>query len=227
MRSKQISKLLLINKPLGWTSFDVVKKIRNNIKKKYNLHKLKVGHAGTLDPLATGLLIICTGNKTKIIQNFAELDKTYVGTLKLGAVTDSFDRETEEKNIKPYDLISTEQIAKSFSYFVGEISQIPPVFSAIKMQGEPLYKKARRGELNIAIKKRKIIIHQFKVLAINFPFVKFYVKCSKGTYIRTLVNDVGTQLGCGAYLYELSRTSIGDYQLDNAINILDFDVFYD
>ena len=225
MQDNKISKLLLINKPIEWTSFDVVKKIRNSIKKKYGINKLKVGHAGTLDPLATGLLIICTGNKTKTIQNFTNLDKTYIGTLKLGAVTDSFDRETREKNIKPYNSITLGNISKSFSHFIGEVEQVPPVFSAIKMQGEPLYKKARRGELNIAIKKRKIIIYKFKVLSVELPFVKFQVKCSKGTYIRTLVHDVGYKLGCGAYLYELCRTSIGKYQLDQAINVVGLEDF--
>tara|TARA_B100000287_G_C20504160_1_gene730349 strand:- start:319 stop:999 length:681 start_codon:yes stop_codon:yes gene_type:complete len=225
MQDNKISKLLLINKPIEWTSFDVVKKIRNSIKKKYGINKLKVGHAGTLDPLATGLLIICTGNKTKTIQNFTNLDKTYIGTLKLGAVTDSFDRETREKNIKPYNSITLGNISKSFSHFIGEVEQVPPVFSAIKMQGEPLYKKARRGELNIAIKKRKIIIYKFKVLSVELPFVKFQVKCSKGTYIRTLVHDVGYKLGCGAYLHELCRTSIGKYQLDQAINVVGLEDF--
>ena len=225
MQDNNISKLLLINKPIEWTSFDVVKKIRNSIKKKYNINKLKVGHAGTLDPLATGLLIICTGHKTKIIQNFTNLDKTYTGTLKLGAVTDSFDRETREKNIKPYNRITLDQISKSFSHFIGEVSQTPPVFSAIKMKGEPLYKKARRGELNIDIKKRKIIIYTFQVLSVDLPFVQFQVKCSKGTYIRTLVHDVGHKLGCGAYLHELCRTSIGKYQLDQAINIVGLEDF--
>ncbi len=225
MQDNQLSKVLLINKPIEWTSFDVVKKIRNSIKKKYSINRIKVGHAGTLDPLATGLLIICIGNKTKIIQEFTNLDKTYNGTLKLGAVTDSFDSETQEKNIKPYHLITADQISQSFSHFIGEISQTPPIFSAIKIKGEPLYKKARRGELHIAIKKRKIIIYKLRVLSVDLPFVKFQVKCSKGTYIRTLVNDIGHRLGCGAYLYELSRTSIGKYKLDQAINIVDIEDF--
>ena len=225
MQKNQISKILLINKPIEWTSFDVVKKIRNDLKKKYNINKLKVGHAGTLDPLATGLLIICTGNKTKSIQNFMNLDKTYVGTLKLGAVTDSFDRETKEKNIKPFDSITLDQISKSFLGFIGNTSQIPPVFSAIKMKGEPLYKKARRGEFNLDVKKRKITIHNLILLGVDLPFVKFQVKCSKGTYIRSLVNDIGNKLGCGAYLYELSRTLIGNYQLDDAINVSDIEDF--
>ena len=225
MQDNQLSKVLLINKPIEWTSFDVVKKIRSSIKKKYNINKIKVGHAGTLDPLATGLLLVCTGNKTKIIHNFTNLDKTYTGTLKLGAVTDSFDGETREKNIKPYDLITRDQISTSFSSFIGEIAQTPPIFSAIKMQGEPLYKKARRGELSIDIKQRKIIIYNLQVLSIDLPFVKFRVTCSKGTYIRTLVNDVGHKLGCGAYLYALSRDSIGKYKLDHAINIVDIEDF--
>ena len=225
MQENQISQILLINKPIEWTSFDVVKKIRNDLKKKYNINKLKVGHAGTLDPLATGLLIICTGHKTKSIQNFMNLDKTYIGTLKLGAVTDSFDRETKEKNIKSYDSITLDQISKSFLAFIGETSQIPPVFSAVKIKGEPLYKKARRGEFNLDIKKRKITIHSLILLSVDLPFVKFQVKCSKGTYIRSLVNDIGNKLGCGAYLYELSRTLIGNYQLDNAINVSDIEDF--
>lgn len=217
--NKQISKTIFVNKPINWTSFDVVKNIRSLMKKKYDLQKIKVGHTGTLDPLATGLLIICTGDRTKTINSFINLDKTYIGTLKLGAITDSFDSETKEKEIKEYNFITNSQILKSFSHFIGEISQVPPIFSAIKHKGEPLYKKARRGELNIDIKKRKITIYSLDLIAVDLPFVKFKIKCSKGTYIRSLANDIGKDLSCGAYLHALSRVSVGEYKLEDALSI--------
>ena len=158
-------------------------------------------------------------DKTKTINSFINLDKTYIGTLKLGAITDSFDSETKEKEIKEYNFITNSQILKSFSNFIGEISQVPPVFSAIKHKGEPLYKKARRGELNIDIKKRKITIYSLDLIGVNLPLVKFKIKCSKGTYIRSLANDIGKDLSCGAYLHALSRVSVGEYKLEDALSI--------
>ena len=219
MLSDAPSKILLVNKPKKWSSFDVVKKIRGLIKKKYNIHKIKVGHSGTLDPLASGLLIICTGSKTKEIKQFESLDKEYVATIKLGSVTESFDAETQETNHKPYSHILEKDINNLFIKFTVEIKQFPPIFSAIKINGERLYKKARRGEKNIELKKRSIIIYQLKLMDIALPFIQFRVKCSKGTYIRTLAHDIGQKLACGAYLHKLIRTQIGEYDLQNAINI--------
>jgi len=219
MNQNKLSQTLLINKPLNWTSFDVVKKTRTLLKKKYSINKIKVGHCGTLDPLATGLLILCTGKKTKEIKSFENLDKTYEGVLKLGCVTDSFDAETPEKEHKSYEQITCEQIEEMMVDFAGKQQQTPPIFSAIKQDGERLYKKARRGETNFKIKTRDIIIHKLSVLEFNLPFIRFEVRCSKGTYIRALANDIGYKLGCGAYLHNLTRTYIGTYNLKHAINI--------
>jgi len=219
MTNLDLSQILLINKPLEWTSFDVVKKVRGILKKKYNISKLKVGHAGTLDPKASGLLVLCVGRKTKQISNFENLDKKYIGVLKLGCVTDSFDSETAEKNIKPYAYISEEIAHNIFADFIGPQQQVPPVFSALKINGERLYKKARRGELDINLKSRSIKIHKLKILEFKLPFIKFEVTCGKGTYIRSLANDIGKKLLCGAYLHELTRTAIGDFKLENARDI--------
>ena len=219
MTNKALSQILLVNKPVEWTSFDVVKKVRGIIKKKYNISKIKVGHSGTLDPKASGLLVLCIGQKTKQISKFENLNKTYIGVLKLGCVTDSFDSETEEKNIKSYESVSEEMAHNVFADFIGHQQQVPPIFSALKLNGERLYKKARRGELDINLKSRHIKIHKLKILEFNLPFIKFEVTCSKGTYIRSLANDIGKKLLCGAYLYELRRTAIGDFKLANARDI--------
>ena len=226
VNSSDISKFFLINKPTEWTSFDVVKKIRGLIKKKHSINKLKVGHAGTLDPRASGLLILCVGNKTKEIKHFENLDKTYVGIMKIGCVTDSFDSEKKEKNHKEYNLISDQEIQKVFETFLGEQKQIPPIFSAIKLNGERLYKKARRGEVNINLKERNINIQKLEVLKSNLPFIEFEVKCSKGTYIRSLVNDIGKKLSCGAYLYALKRTQIGEFHLKDSREIQDIPLVF-
>jgi len=214
-----ISKTLLINKPEKWTSFDVVKKVRGLIKKKYNLKKIKVGHAGTLDPLASGLLVISTGKNTKTIRLLEVLDKKYTGVIKLGSVTDSFDRETIEKNHQNYTNISTNDVIKVFEQFTGSQKQKPPLFSAVKLNGERLYKKARRGDKDIVLKGRSIIIYHLKLLEFNLPFIKFEVQCGKGTYIRSLANDIGQSLGCGAYLYDLQRTEVGNFKLQDALDI--------
>lgn len=221
INNDNISKILLVNKPVGWTSFDIVKKIRGIIKKKYNLQKIKVGHSGTLDPKASGLLIICTGKKTKEMKLFENLGKKYIGIMKIGCVTDSFDTETEEKNKKTYNDISLQDIKDIFRKFIGDQKQTPPVFSAIKIQGERAYKKARRGETEIKLKSRKIRINKLSVIDITPPFIQFEVECSKGTYIRSLVNDIGEKLSCGAYLYSLTRTKIGNFELKKSIDIKD------
>ena len=221
MTNLDLSQVILVNKPLEWTSFDVVKKVRGLIKKKYSISKLKVGHTGTLDPKASGLLVLCVGEKTKQIKNFENLDKTYIGVLKLGCVTDSFDSETREKNPQPYMAISEDIAHSVFSEFIGSQEQVPPIFSALKLNGERLYKKARRGELNIPLKSRRITIQKLKILEFKLPFIKFEVNCSKGTYIRSLANDIGKKLLCGSYLYQLTRTAIGDFKLENARDIED------
>ncbi len=219
--SNKPSGIYLINKPISWSSFDVVKKIRFTFKKKYHLSKLKVGHCGTLDPLASGLLIIFVGDKTKEIKLYQDLDKQYIATIKLGAITDSYDRETPEKNHKKCSL-SNNGIQQAVLSFMGKQRQVPPIFSAIKINGERLYKHARKGNLKIHIEPRIIEIHKIRILSVDFPFIQFSVHCSKGTYVRSLANDIGLKLGCGAYLYNLERTNIGEHSLSQAYNLQEF-----
>ena len=207
--------IFLINKPLKWTSFDVVKKIRFLLKKKLSLNKLKVGHAGTLDPLATGLLILCTGKMTKKIPVIQQQNKTYLDTIKLGYYTESFDREKDEVQVKDFKFLTLNDIYKLEKVFVGNLEQVPPKFSAVKINGKRAYKKARNNE-EFTISPRSVFLHSFEVLSINFPFITIKVVCSKGTYIRSLANDIGKHLNCGAYLFDLKRTAIGKYNLDAA-----------
>ncbi len=207
--------VLLMNKPLGWTSFDVVNHIRSFLCKVLNIKKLKVGHAGTLDPMATGLLIICTGKMTKKIDTFQGMPKVYVGQMQLGVTTPSFDKETEPDKQFDISVLTEEMLLETGKKFVGEIEQIPPLFSAIKIKGERAYKLARRKE-GVALKSRKVNIHEFRLLNYQAPFLDFYVECSKGTYIRSLVRDFGESLHNGAYLTALKRTQIGDYSLNTA-----------
>jgi len=213
--------LLLIDKPLKWTSFQVVNKLRWHIRQAYDLKKIKVGHAGTLDPLATGLLIICTGKMTKQINTFQEQIKTYTGTLELGSTTPSYDLETEIDHRFTTDHITNNIIYETINEFRGEIDQFPPVFSALKKEGKRLYEFARAGE-NVEIKSRKVTIHNFEVLNIKNKAVDFCVTCSKGTYIRSLVHDFGKALKSGAHLTALRRTKIGSYSVENAASIEDF-----
>lgn len=208
-------RVLLIDKPLGWTSFDVVRKIRNLSKIK------KVGHAGTLDPLATGLLIVCTGKFTKKINEFMAQEKEYTGTITLGAVTPTYDLESNPENFKPFDLITKDQIAAATKKFTGEISQTPPIHSAIKQNGKPVYLMARKG-IDVVLEPRKIIIKKFEITSIEMPAVSFKVVCTTGTYIRSLANDYGAELGCGAYLSKLRRTRIGNFKVEDAIGIDEF-----
>ena len=214
--------MVLIDKPLGWSSFDVVKKIKHLISKKYNLKKLKVGHAGTLDPLATGLLIVCTGKFTKRISEIQGQEKTYTGTITLGGTTPSYDLETEVDNNYKTSHITKELIHQTTKQFIGEIDQKPPIFSALKKGGERLYEKARRGE-EIMIESRKIFVREFNIISIENLTVAFEIKCSKGTYIRSIANDFGTALNSGGYLSRLCRTAIGDYQLSKGIDIESFE----
>ena len=214
--------ILLINKPLKWTSFQVVNKIRWLIKSKFNIKKIKVGHAGTLDPLADGLLIICTGKMTKKIDQFQNLDKIYTGKFFLGATTPSYDLETEVNSVKPTNNISEKLISKALKSFNGKITQTPPIFSAIKHKGKKLYEYARKGE-TVKIKEREVLIHEFIITKYQLPELSFLVKCSKGTYIRSLANDFGKKLKCGAYLSKLTRTAIGNHLLEDSISIEDFE----
>jgi tRNA pseudouridine55 synthase len=204
--------VLLIDKPLTWTSFDVVNKIRYAGKFK------KVGHAGTLDPLATGLLILCTGKKTKEIETYQAQVKEYTGVFTVGKTTPSFDLETEVDQEYPIEHIGSELIEKARISFLGKISQIPPVFSAIKVNGKRAYESARKGK-DLELKPREIEINEFEVDASSFPLVGFRVVCSKGTYIRSLARDFGLALNSGAYLSELRRTKIGDFSVDNAESV--------
>jgi tRNA pseudouridine55 synthase len=208
-------RVLLIDKPLEWTSFDVVRKIRNTIKIK------KVGHAGTLDPLATGLLIVCTGKFTKKINEYMAREKEYTGTFTLGAVTPTFDLESEPGNFHPIDNITEGVIIETSKKFIGEIMQVPPIHSAIKQKGKPVYLMARKG-MEVMIEPRKITILNFDITAISLPTISFKVVCTTGTYIRSLANDFGAALGCGAFLSSLCRTRIGEFSLKDAMTIDDF-----
>ena len=217
----QTGEMILIDKELNWTSFDVVSKLRNSIKKKLNIKKIKVGHAGTLDPLATGLLIICTGKMTKRIDEFSGLNKTYIGKMTIGSTTPSYDLETKPNVYYPTEHINKNLIIETAKKFIGKIDQKPPVFSAVKKNGVRLYKLARKG-VKVEVEKREIIIHDFLISSINFPEVEFSLTCSKGTYIRSLAHDFGKELGSGAHLTELRRTSIGDYLVDNSLKLMEF-----
>jgi tRNA pseudouridine55 synthase len=211
-------KVFLIDKPLDWTSFDIVNKIKRRIKKKYKLKKFKVGHSGTLDPKATGLLIVCVGKATKRIQEIQDASKVYSGTIKLGVQTPSFDTETNEINSKEYCHLTEEKIKETTRFFTGEeILQQPPVFSALKKEGKRLYEFARKGT-EIEIPFRKISIYDFSITKIELPFVEFSVHCSKGTYIRSLAHDFGNRLGVGGYLTQLRREQIGEYKVENSDN---------
>lgn len=203
--------ILLVDKPLTWTSFDVIGKLRNTMKPL----KLKVGHAGTLDPLATGLLIICTGKLTKKIDTFQAEDKEYTGVITLGATTPSYDLETEIDQTFDISAITEEQILAAAKSFEGEQEQLPPAHSAVKIKGERVYEKARRGE-DVELKPRKITISSFGIEKIEMPNVHFRIKCSKGTYIRSIAHDFGKALNNGAHLSSLRRTMSGDFHVDDA-----------
>jgi len=202
--------VILVNKPLHWTSADVVKKIRNRV-------NAKVGHAGTLDPLATGLLILCTGKFTKKINEYMAQEKEYTGTITLGATTASFDLETEPENLRDYSGVSASDLEIAARQFTGDIIQVPPVYSAIKKNGQRSYDLARQGKA-VALQGRKVTVRIFEVEIQHLPMVRFRVVCSTGTYIRSLANDLGQILGCGAYLSSLCRTRIGKYFLEDAID---------
>ncbi len=210
--------VLLVDKEMEWTSFDAVNSIRGSLRKKYNIKKFKVGHAGTLDPLATGLLIVCTGKATKTIDSIQGQEKVYTGSIFLGATTPSLDSETEIDKTFPTEHITDEMIYEAATTFEGEIEQIPPVFSALKINGKRAYQYARNDE-EVVMKPRNVFIHHFKITNINLPELHFEVKCSKGTYIRSLARDFGTQINSGGYLSSLRRTKIGDYSVEDALKV--------
>lgn len=212
--------VFLVDKPLDWTSFDVVNLIRSVIKRFHGIRKLKVGHAGTLDPLATGLLIICTGRMTKQIDNFQAQEKVYTGTMLLGQTTPTFDMESEADAFYSTDDITIDMMEDARKSFIGDIMQRPPKFSAIKINGKRAFDYARSDE-EVALKERLVHIDDFKLDYTNFPKIEFEVKCSKGTYIRSLVNDFGKKLGNGACLISLRRTKIGNFSVDNARTLED------
>ncbi len=213
--------LILIDKPLKWSSFQAVNAIKWAIRKRYQLKKIKVGHAGTLDPLASGLLLICVGKFTKRIHEFQEMSKVYEGTITLGSSTPSYDLETVIDNIYPTDHITRELIYKTKASFIGKIAQKPPVFSALKKDGKRLYEYAREGK-ELELKARFVEILQFEILEINMPDIHFRIQCSKGTYIRSVAHDFGKALNSGGYLSSLRRTKIGEYNVDNAVTPANF-----
>ena len=210
MNANEEGRVILIDKPLHWTSADVVKKIRNQV-------HTKVGHAGTLDPLATGLLILCTGKFTKKINEYMLQEKEYTGTITLGSTTASFDLETLPENYREFSFVNTTLLSEVSKKFTGEIIQIPPIYSAIKKNGERSYDLARQGRA-VTLEGRKVFIKEFEMQILQLPLVHFRVVCSTGTYIRSLANDIGQTLGCGAHLSSLCRTRIGIYKLDDALS---------
>ncbi|MBR9913300.1 MAG: tRNA pseudouridine(55) synthase TruB [Algicola sp.] len=213
--------IILIDKPLTWTSFQAVNKLRWEIRQAFNIKKIKVGHAGTLDPLATGLLIICTGKMTKQINTFQGQDKTYTGTFVLGSTTPSYDLESEIDQTYPTNHISETLIHETAKKFLGTLSQLPPVFSALKKDGKRLYEYARAGE-DVEVKPRMVEISEFKITKIDGHQLDFKVVCSKGTYIRSLAHDFGKALQSGAHLSVLRRTKIGDYDVKDAVSPIEF-----
>jgi tRNA pseudouridine55 synthase len=214
--------VLLIDKPLGWSSFQVVNKLRWLIRKQYGIKKIKVGHAGTLDPLASGLLIICTGKETKNINTYQAQEKEYTGTITLGATTPSYDLETEIDHTFPIDDLTPEKLKKATEQFTGEIQQKPPIFSAIKKDGKRLYELARAGETT-EIKARTVTVHDFELTNIDLPKVDFRTTCSKGTYIRSMAYDYGKALNNGGHLSALRRTAIGNFKVTDALTVEQFE----
>ncbi|TVR70113.1 MAG: tRNA pseudouridine(55) synthase TruB [Marinilabiliales bacterium] len=217
--------IILINKPLGWTSFDAVNKIRSVLRKYYGIRKIKVGHAGTLDPLASGLVIICTGRMTKEISNFQSMEKEYVAEFMLGKTTPSFDLETEIDGEYGTAHITRELIERALEKFRGEFDQVPPLFSAKFIDGKRAYKRARRGD-DIELPAARISIRELEIEHFDLPALRLRIACSKGTYIRSLARDLGRELGSGAYLSSLERTRIGEYRLEDAVSPEQFQKIY-
>lgn len=213
--------VLYFDKPQHWTSFDLVNKTRYMLRHSLNVKKIKVGHAGTLDPLATGVMIVCTGKATKKIDSYLHQDKEYIATVKFGVTTPSFDAETEEDKTFPFEHITKELVEQTLPQFIGDIEQIPPVYSAIRVNGKHAYELARKSQ-NVEIKPRKVRIDKIELLEYTLPYIKIKIACSKGTYIRSLARDLGKALGSGAYLTSLQRTKIGDVSLSECITLEKF-----
>ena len=222
LEAYQEGKVLLIDKPLNWTSFQVVNKIRWLIKQQFGIKKIKVGHAGTLDPLATGLLILCTGKLTKKMETYQAQVKEYTGTITLGTTTPSYDLESEVDQTFDISGITEEDILDNTKHFIGEIQQQPPIFSALKKDGKRLYEYAREGE-KVEIPKRTITVSEFEITKIDVPNIEFRAVCSKGTYIRSLAHDFGKSLNNGAHLSALRRTKIGGFSVEDAVSVLAFE----
>ncbi len=218
--------ILSFNKPYGWTSFQVVSKVRSAISKKLHVKKIKVGHAGTLDPLATGVLIVCTGKSTKLIDELQSHTKEYIATLKLGATTPSYDKETEEDAVYPTEHITKELVETVLQRFIGTIEQTPPEYSAVKINGKRAYEFARKGK-SVELKPKTLVIDSIELLECNFPEIVIRVVCSKGTYIRALARDIGRELQSGAYLTGLVRTRIGEYKIDECLDPETFNEWLD
>lgn len=210
--------VLIFNKELNWTSFDLVSKVRNTLHKKTGVRKMKVGHAGTLDPLATGLMILCTGKATKQIETLQLQEKEYIANLRIGATTPSFDMETEEDSNKDFSHVTKELLLSVLQKFEGETEQVPPVFSAVKVKGKRAFEYARNGE-ELKLQPKKIVISELELISCDLPEVIIRIVCSKGTYIRSLARDIGIELNCGAYLTGLQRTRIGNYSIENAMTV--------
>ena len=217
----QKGEILLFDKELDWTSFDLVRKLRNFLSRRTGIKKLKVGHAGTLDPKATGLMIVCTGKETKNIDQIQAKEKEYVATIRLGATTPSYDLETAENETFPTDHITPELLKITLESFIGENDQIPPLFSAVKIEGKRAYEHARKGS-DMVLAPKKITISELELLSFSKEEIKLRVVCSKGTYIRALARDLGIALQSGAYLVGLVRTRIGDLKLEDAWNVQNF-----
>lgn len=218
--------VLYINKPLNWTSFTLVRKLRNKLCRKLGVKKLKVGHAGTLDPLATGVMIVCTGKKTKLIETFQYQTKEYVATIKLGETTPSFDLETEVDGTYPTEHITKELVEEKLKIFIGEIWQVPPTYSACKVEGKRAYEFAREGQ-EVELKPKLLAIDEIELLECDLPTIKVRVVCSKGTYIRALARDIGLALDSGAHLTALDRTRIGEITLADCIDGTQIEEFVD
>lgn len=218
--------VLYIKKPLNWTSFTLVRKLRNKLCRKLGVNKLKVGHAGTLDPLATGVMIICTGKKTKLIESFQYQTKEYIATIKLGETTPSFDLETEIDGTYPTEHITKELVLEKLNQFIGEIQQIPPAYSACKVEGKRAYDLAREG-LEVELKPKLLVIDEIELLSYDKPVIEVRVVCSKGTYIRALARDIGQALDSGGHLIGLERTRIGDVTLNQCIDGAQIEEFVD
>lgn len=217
----QKGEVLLFNKELDWTSFDLVRKLRNFLSRETGIKKLKVGHAGTLDPKATGLMIVCTGKETKKIDQIQAKEKEYIATLKLGATTPSFDLETTENEFFSTDHLTLDLVNETLKNFIGETDQVPPLFSAVKIDGKRAYEHARKGN-DIVLQSKKITFYELEILNFSKDRIVLRVVCSKGTYIRALARDLGVELNCGAYLVGLKRTRIGETKLEDAWDLNDF-----